>query len=438
MASSFTRTGRKGSFMNLFGGQATYWRLPWVTGKKETSAKQGGKIMKKRCAYLFALAVLILVHMGMPPAARAGTYHFYHKNGDGSFNVHVWEDDGSKSGKWLGTYYYDKNGKYLGSADPNPEGDGSEGTADLESLLAELKKKLDGGDELPRNFWKSPAGHMLIKTGKGPQPGDPIDPDPGGSLAYDADGAGGGSGGIDPNGGPIGDQIGRKKGSNGNDDDDDGDGGGSGDDSIWGEEYPADPELVNPVPETVAGSHSTEIKEIGMAAAPGKKIELGDGMQSKSGEGPQGFGGSEPKTLAKYSAQDVVPVLVLKGAGNVKTLYLTAGKSSAALFSVLNRGDTASAAMVYSVSCRKQDPAAGNCPAFQKRGYLGAMAPQASRDIKIGLSSVVAGKYDLTLKLATGAEQTVMLDVAAKTASAPGAVARRPANTQPGAAQRRP
>ena len=96
------------------------------------------------------------------------------------------------------------------------------------------------------DFWQTPFGKLLTKTGYGPL-GD-IDPSP--VDGYEVDGPGGGSGGgISPDGGPISDQIAKhKQKGKGKEDDDDDDG--SHDPTYSSDLYSADPELVNPVPES--------------------------------------------------------------------------------------------------------------------------------------------------------------------------------------------
>lgn len=116
---------------------------------------------------------------------------------------------------------------------------------------------------------------------------------------------------------------------------------------------------------------------------------------------------------AKLSPQKLGLKLILKDAKHVKTLKLTAGKSSEAIFRVINSGDAASKASTYSVECKKLSNAASKCPAFSKRGSLTAIGAKRGKDIKIKLTSVVAGVYKLKLKLANGVTQTLTLKVSA-------------------------
>jgi len=122
---------------------------------------------------------------------------------------------------------------------------------------------------------------------------------------------------------------------------------------------------------------------------------------------------STPKVHSKPQLQKPGPKLILKDAKHVKTLKLTAGKSSEAIFRVINSGDAASKASTYSVECKKLSNAASKCPAFNKRGSLTAIGAKRGKDIKIKLTSVVAGVYKLKLKLANGVTQTLTLKVSA-------------------------
>jgi len=133
--------------------------------------------------------------------------------------------------------------------DPNPEGGDSGLMPDKEAILEELKK-MGGATELEVDFWKTPLGLQMIQNGKGPKPVvDPVDV---GAMAHGFDGEGGGVGGFDPGGGPIGEQVkgmikkGKKKDDDGDNDDVKPEDGG-----LWGPEYPANPELVNPIPAKV-------------------------------------------------------------------------------------------------------------------------------------------------------------------------------------------
>jgi hypothetical protein len=116
------------------------------------------------------------------------------------------------------------------------------------------------------------------------------------------------------------------------------------------------------------------------------------------------------------------PQLEFEDTRHVKTLTLTAGKSSAAVFQVLNTGDLASEATTYTVNCKKLSNAATKCPDFNKRGSLAAISAQGRRDVEVKLASVVAGEYELEITLANGTLKTVKLKVAeAEVQRAPGA-----------------
>lgn len=199
-------------------------------------------------APLLTLALCLCVGiLFLPQAVYAEQVYIQtHNNKDGSYNE-LWHSTDHD------IYYikhYDKDGNlktiYVG-VNPSPDDDGGTGGDPKETAkaLAEMLKKKGGNVEYDANFWSSPLGLALIKTGKGPQPGDPVDPPPEGGIVHDIDGSGG-SGGIDPGAGPVKDQIKKNKGKSGDDDDDGDDDNGNA--SPWPEEYAANPELVNPPP----------------------------------------------------------------------------------------------------------------------------------------------------------------------------------------------
>ncbi|MBC8874751.1 MAG: hypothetical protein H8E44_35475 [Planctomycetes bacterium] len=135
---------------------------------------------------------------------------------------------------------------FKSSGNPSPDG-GSTGLKPDKEAIVELLKKIGGATQPAVDFWKTPLGLHLIQNGKGPKP--IVDPADLGAMAHGFDGEGGGGGGFDPGGGPLGEQVkgmikkGKKK-----DDDGDNDDAKPEDHGLWGPEYPANPELVNPVP----------------------------------------------------------------------------------------------------------------------------------------------------------------------------------------------
>jgi hypothetical protein len=314
-----------------------------------------------------------------------------HTNKDGSYNE-LWHSTDHD------IYYikhYDKDGNlksiYVG-VNPSPDDNGGTGGDPKETAkaLADMLKKQGGNIEYEENFWSTPLGRALIESGKGPQPGDPIDPPPEGEIWHDADGAGG-SGGIDPSGGSVVDQIKKNKGKNGDDDDDDD--GDSGNTGLWPEEYAANPELVNPSPIYKPGSGSGKVKP----------------MSANQPSSPK-FG--KKSTTASLKPQKRGQKLELKGgklAGNPK---LTAGKSAEAIFRVMNTGDASSKAMPYSVKCKGLGKASGKCAASKKRGSLTGISAKKSKDIKIKLTPMAAGEYLVMFKLANGEAQTLKFKVA--------------------------
>jgi hypothetical protein len=131
---------------------------------------------------------------------------------------------------------------------------------------------------------------------------------------------------------------------------------------------------------------------------------------------------AEPKT-----SRIKPPKLELEDSKHVKTLKLTAGKSSEAIFPVFNSGGSASEATTYSVNCRKLSNAGSKCPDFNERGSLAVISALGRRDVVVKLTSVVAGEYELELSLANGAAKAVKLKVAeAESRRAPGASRKSP------------
>jgi len=194
---------------------------------------------------LQAAAILVL-NVGATSIARAD-YVTTHDDGNGFYIMAYWDD----KGKLKSQHYFDPDGeRYLSQYYDNPSADGQPtGVMPDKEAIVELLKKMGGAWQPKVDFWKTPLGLHLIQSGKGPKP--LVDPAPVGAAGYDVDvDGGGGAGGFDPGGGPIGEQVkgmlkkGKKKDS-GDDGDDDAK---PGDAGLWGQEYPANPELVNPVP----------------------------------------------------------------------------------------------------------------------------------------------------------------------------------------------
>lgn len=145
-----------------------------------------------------------------------------------------------------GTKYYQVIDE-VGNPNPDDSAVGSSATTEeLVEEIEELAKQL-GGETWEEDFWKSPAGLQFIQGGDGPVP--VTDPWDFGSLTESYDGLdAGGAGGFDLNGDSLVEQLKRQGTSSGDDDDEEG-----GDtpppDGSRGLDYPADPALVNPVPE---------------------------------------------------------------------------------------------------------------------------------------------------------------------------------------------
>jgi hypothetical protein len=97
-------------------------------------------------------------------------------NEDGGYVATVWDDKGN----WKSNHYYDKDGKYLGSAyasNPNPEG-GDQGAIEPPDIKELAKQAKQDGKyiQVPPEFWTTKLGQELINAGKGPVPA--INPNP--------------------------------------------------------------------------------------------------------------------------------------------------------------------------------------------------------------------------------------------------------------------
>jgi hypothetical protein len=158
------------------------------------------------------------------------------------------EDDGSHS--WWYVVKYESDEFYVwypidevdNPADP-VYGTGTEGPSDRDGLL-QLARQKGGQYEFRPNAFKTPLGDILVRQNGTIVPHwNPAD------RFRDAGWEGGGAGGgpIDPNGGPISEQIKTNHG-NGNSNSGGGDDGHKEDHGFYDGQYPANPELVNPVP----------------------------------------------------------------------------------------------------------------------------------------------------------------------------------------------
>ncbi|KAA5541789.1 hypothetical protein FYK55_16395 [Roseiconus nitratireducens] len=133
------------------------------------------------------------------------------------------------------------------AGDPNPDDSANGETAKPKDIAEQLAREFAdmGGEAMIPNLWDSPVGKMLIQQGDGPIPiVDPWDS----TLGTDYDGYDS-IAGFDPNGGPIEDQI--LQGTPDEEDESEDDDESRSDDPAGDYEiniYPADPELVNPVP----------------------------------------------------------------------------------------------------------------------------------------------------------------------------------------------
>jgi len=187
-----------------------------------------------------ALAAMLALNIcGASPALADIIWHEVVKE-DHFYNVY---DD---KGNFKYVIVYDKNHKYIGTfgSNPKPEG-GSTGEVDYKALIKEAMK--NGGSEfIPRvDPYKTPLGKHLMGKTIVPHH-NPADFNPGSFQPADG-GAGGGTGGFDPMGGSIVDQM-KKQGSKNKDDGKDDGGSDGGQKTRTADQFPGLMELVKPVP----------------------------------------------------------------------------------------------------------------------------------------------------------------------------------------------
>ncbi len=213
-----------------------------------TSAKR----IANNSRFAGSLLVILLLLVGVvatPTKEAAADYGLkevqFHDDGT---ETRIWEHADGLFWAWV-----DADGNFLDGGkvitpggNPSLEDPNSGLKPDREAFLSELEKLGGGAFLLETDPLKTPAGEIVS------QQGGSIVPHHNPSDLFQEHGMGGHGGGFDPNGGPISEQInGLKGGGGGGGGDDDGDGGDDGHKEDYGfhdGQYPANPELVNPVP----------------------------------------------------------------------------------------------------------------------------------------------------------------------------------------------
>ncbi|MCI0358055.1 MAG: hypothetical protein L0211_06210 [Planctomycetaceae bacterium] len=213
------------------------------------SSRRRASHLAFRSSALCALAAVVLLAFPIGDVAADTTVWWQMNDGEKTHAVVEYEeDDGSHT--WWYVVKYESDEFYVwypiedvdNPADP-VYGTGTEGPSDRDGLL-QLAKQKGGQFEFRPNAFKTPLGDILIRQGgtivSHWNPADVFR-----DAGWEGGGAGGGS--IDPNGGPLSEQIKTNHG-NGNNNNGGGDDGHKEDHGFYDGQYPANPELVNPVP----------------------------------------------------------------------------------------------------------------------------------------------------------------------------------------------